>query len=297
MARTLSLRAADMEIKGAALGAGQLPGVVDAFLADGALLPDALQLGQIVQALAHHLCDELDLGQMLHLVLAHQLAVAQNGDPVADLVDLLQKVRDENDAHAGGLQIPHESEQHGDFLVIQRGGRLVEDQHLAVHIDGARDGHHLLDRQGAAGQFLGCPGGNIQPVQDLRRLFFVFFPVYDLLFRPADKHVFCHGEVRAERDLLIHGADAEILRLLRGVDMRFGSVQNDASGILLINAGQHLDQGGFSRAVFSHQRMDLAPAQNKIHIAQGFDAGKGFADPMHGQNNIVFHPFISISVV
>ena len=44
--------------------------------------------------------DELILGGVLHVNVAHVLAVAQHGDAVADIQHLFQAVGDEDDADA-----------------------------------------------------------------------------------------------------------------------------------------------------------------------------------------------------
>ena len=96
------------------------------------------------------------------ITLCPNLTVAENmfigrtkdRDPVADLIDLFEKMRDEDDAYAPLLQLAHQLEQHGHFLVVQRGGRLVQDQHLAFHVHRAGNGHHLLHSERAVGQLL-----------------------------------------------------------------------------------------------------------------------------------------------
>ena len=60
----------------------------------------ALDLGKIVQFLAEHLGHELHARQIGNLVFADELAVAQDGDAVADGIDLLEKMRDKDNADA-----------------------------------------------------------------------------------------------------------------------------------------------------------------------------------------------------
>ena len=150
---------------------------------------------------------------------------------------------------------------------------------------------HVLLRSGqrAAGQLLLRPCGNSQVCQDLGCALFPFLPVDQGALRPADEHILRHSQVRTQRDFLVHRTDSGILRVLRGTDMRVFSVHRDAAAVLFINTGQHLDQGGFSRAVFPHQGMDLALSQGKIHIVQRPGARKRFADSAHRQHYVVLH--------
>ena len=83
----------------------------------------------------------------LRQVLADELAVAQDGDAVADLVDLVEEVRDEQDRHAALLEVADDAEQLGALVEVQARGRLVEDEHPDVGRDRPRDRDQLLDRQ------------------------------------------------------------------------------------------------------------------------------------------------------
>ena len=285
----------DAEIIGThARGAGKALGLVDRHGVGLGLIGLLLHAGEVVQLLAHHLRDQLDLRQLLDGVFAHQLAVAQHGDAVADGVDLLEEVGDEDDAHAARLQVAHEAEKHLDFLFIQRRGRLVEDEHLAVHVHGASDGDHLLHGQGAVAQLLLGARGDAEALQDLIGAFFARSPIDERALVAGNEYVLCHGEVRAEGDLLIHCADADSLRVLRRADghVALHAFDVDRAGVAGIHAREHLDQRRLSRAVLAHQRVDLALAQGKVHVLQRFHAREGLADLAHGQDNSVFHlPF------
>ena len=98
-------------------------------------------------AASEHGLDQVDAQQLLGEVLADQLAVAQDRDPVADLVDLVEEVRDEQDRHAALLQVADHAEQLGALVRVQARGRLVEDEHPDVGRDGPRDRDQLLDRE------------------------------------------------------------------------------------------------------------------------------------------------------
>ena len=60
----------------------------------------ALDLGKIVQLLAEHLGHKLHARQVGNFVFADKLAVAQDGNTVADGIDLLEEMRDKDNADA-----------------------------------------------------------------------------------------------------------------------------------------------------------------------------------------------------
>ena len=110
----------------------------------------AADLRHVVQFLAQHLGHQLHPGEILDLILSHQFAVPQYRDLVTYLVHLIQEMGYKDNAHSPGPQIPHQAEQFGHFLLIQRGGGLIQNQYLAVHIHCPGDGHHLLYGNGTA---------------------------------------------------------------------------------------------------------------------------------------------------
>ena len=70
-------------------------------------------------------------------------AVAQDGDAIADLGDLLEPVRDVDDRPALGLERADDLEQPAGLAVGQRRGRLVHDHDLGVERQRLGDLDHL----------------------------------------------------------------------------------------------------------------------------------------------------------
>src|SRR5579883_1671816 len=90
--------------------------------------------------------------EILALVEAAQPSVLHPHDAVGELVDAAV-VRDDEDAALRGEQLlAHEFEDVASGVAVQRGGRLIEDQHVRPAHDRARDGDPLLL---AAAQFDG----------------------------------------------------------------------------------------------------------------------------------------------
>ena len=101
-------------------------------------------------------------GQILDGIFTYQTAVTHNSDLVTHFIYLIQEMGYEDDTHASGLQIAHQAEELCHFLLIQRGGRLIQDQYFTIHIYSSGNGYHLLHGDGTACQLLGRFRGDIQ---------------------------------------------------------------------------------------------------------------------------------------
>jgi hypothetical protein len=101
----------------------------------------ALRLADVA---TEHLRHQLELADLRHCCGAHRAAVAHDGDAVADLVELVELVRDEDHRDAVRLQLPDDRKQNLDLLLVERGGRFVHDHEPRRKADGPRDRDHLL---------------------------------------------------------------------------------------------------------------------------------------------------------
>ncbi|MPN04136.1 hypothetical protein SDC9_151372 [bioreactor metagenome] len=124
---------------------------------------------------------------------------------------------DKNDAQASGLQIPHDVKQTPYLMLIQRGSRLIEYQHLGVDIHRAGDRDHLLDGNGIAGQGQCDVDIHAHAVHQLPGAAVDRLPVDlpALHGLTANKYILGHCQVGAEVDLLIDSRYPQFLRFLR----------------------------------------------------------------------------------
>src|SRR5512135_1750179 len=60
--------------------------------------------------------------------------------------------------------------------------------------------------------------------------------------------------------------------------MNLAAIQVDLAAVWLVDAGDHLDQGRFSGAIFSQQGMDLAWDDVKRDTMQHFDASEALGN-------------------
>ncbi len=125
---------------------------------------------------------------------------------------------DKDNTYAFGAEIPHQLKEFLNFLLIQRRSRLIQNQNLTFHVNCARDSDHLLHREGTGPKLLRRFRGNLQGLQNFVRVSVHFFPVLYCACRTPDKHILRNSQIRAERDLLIHGTDTHVLRILRRVN-------------------------------------------------------------------------------
>ena len=107
-----------------------------------AVAPSALTVGEVA---AEHGGDQLQLGHLGHRRDGDGAAVAHDRDPVADRVELVELVADEDHRHALALELADHVEQDRDLVLVERAGRLVHDHQLGLERDRAGDRHHLLD--------------------------------------------------------------------------------------------------------------------------------------------------------
>ena len=90
---------------------------------------------------------------------------------------------------------------------------------------------------------------------------------------PAHLNIFRNGKSRNQHKLLMYNTDSQLHGLYRAVDLHFLSVNLNGSfkTACVVNdrhTKQDIHQGGFSCAVFSHQRMNLTGTYRKVNSLQ-----------------------------
>ena len=167
-----------------------------------------LELGVIA---ADHQLDDLCLVELGRRCRAHMPAVPEDRDVVGDRRDVVEEVRDEDEALALGPQPVDDLEELRHLGRRQRRGRLVEDDDPGTREQHAADLDQLLQAQGqAAGQ-----GRRIdldaEPGQMLARHLRHVPPAHraEAVGRlAAEEHVLGDGQIGNDRQLLVHHADA-----------------------------------------------------------------------------------------
>ncbi len=162
---------------------------------------------------------EVDVGDR---GVGHPAPVAENGDAVADLHQLLEAVRDVDDGHAPLHQVADHAEERGDLHRAQRRGGLVHDQDPHVLDEGPGDLDDLLQAQGQPPHERAGIDGLFQPGEGLRDTPLLEPPVHDHAVAgalPRHEDVVGDAQVREEAQLLVDDPDAQG----RGVPGRVGA--------------------------------------------------------------------------
>ena len=244
---------------------------------------------EVRQLTSDHLGNDHIGGQFLGLPGADVLAVAHDRDFVADAKNFIHLVADVDDGDALGAQLVHDGEQCLDLSCRQRGGRLVEDQHLAVCGDRLGDLNqlHLGNAQGSE---LGVRIIiQMDFLQDLGRILIHFVMVDNgdgsvfLGGIAPNVDILAYGAFRDGLQLLVHHRNAAVQCIKRALDLDLLPLINDLAFVHVVDTKHALHQGRLARAVLSHQRMDGAGFQFQLCVIQCLDAGERLDDITHLQ--------------
>ncbi len=203
-------------------------------------------------------------------------AEAQDRRAVAERADLVELVRDIEDRHAFGFELPQRSEQLIHLLRREHRGRFVHDEELGVLQQAAHDLDALADAHGQVAD---------HPVRVERQAVFgadgpdplgQFAPRWRRLH--AERDVLGDTHRLEEREMLEHHRDAgrtcrdrALRRIGRAVERHGAAVGSD-------KPVDHLDEGRLAGTVFAQQGMDLAAVDVEVDGIIGLHAGIGFRD-------------------
>ena len=223
------------------------------------------------EPLAVHLAD----GERIDM-----LAVTQDGNIVAEVEHLVQTVRNIDDGDALFAKLLDDAEHDLQLAVGQHGGRFVHDEHAGVVVDGVHDLHDLLFRHRQRRDLRVHVDVHAEIVHDLLRLPAHTGPVHELALHHnvAEEHIFCDRQRLRQLDLLMHHADARAARLDRRLEAAALAVENDLACVRLVDTGEHLDERGLARAVFTHKAVDRAALDVDGDVIQRLDAGEFLGD-------------------
>src|SRR5215208_2062305 len=179
--------------------------------------------------------------------------VSEQIDPVADVEDLGVVVDDQDHGYAPlFFEALDEVQDQSPLLGAHRRKRLVEEQHLRVRVDRARDGYGLALPAREPGH-LGVYGRYVHA--------HVFEVLGGLLFHLAvvqkwsyghlavQEHVVEDRELVDEGEVLVDGLDAQGARLGDGSEVDLFSFEQDPALVRAMEAGDGLEQGALARPV------------------------------------------------
>ena len=194
---------------------------------------------------------------------------------------------DVDHADALGLQIVHDLEQLFHLGLGQCGSGLVQHQQLAVMGDCLDDLDHLLLTNRQATQL----HGGIDLDTDLLEQCLGVLHHLGIIDEgtlpgfPTDEDVLGHGQVVHHVQLLMDNADAHLLGIRDTIEVNRLTEIDDLAAVALVDAAEHLDQGGLTSTVFAHQRVYFAGTQFKLDTLQRMDTGEPLFDIFHLEND------------
>src|SRR2546430_2771157 len=98
---------------------------------------------------------------------------------------------------------------------------------------------------------------------------------------PAKKNVFADAQLRNEHEFLMNDVDAEIVSLVRGLDLDGPALPGQLPVVCLICPGDNLHERGFTGAVFADQCVHFAWTHREGHVVEYGDAAEGFCDVLN----------------
>ncbi len=210
--------------------------------------------------------------------------VPEHGDVVAELEDLAQLVRDDDDGATGVAQPAQHVEEQPGLLRRQHGGRLVEDQHLRLAVQRLQDLDPLEDADREVPH--PRPGVDLEPV-----------PLGELLHGPhgraaveqaagaprlgAVDDVLGHRHRREQPERLVHHAHPGGDGLDGRAEGDRPAVDPDLALVRRQQAVEHRHQGGLAGPVLPDQRVDLAGREPQVRAVVGDDVAETLDDAGH----------------
>jgi hypothetical protein len=215
------------------------------------------------------------------------LAVGHEHDPVADGAGEAHLVGDDDHRHPRLGQLDHDVEDLFDHLGVEGRGGLVEQHHLGLHGQGPGDGDPLLLATGELARILagllGDPTRSSISIAELLGLA-LGHPAH-LAGRKGD--VVEHGHVGEEVEGLEDhpGLPADLLDVL-DVVAELDPVDDDPSGVVLLQAVDASDQGRLARAGGADDDHHLLAAHPHVDVLEGLEVAEVLVDALEPDHRL-----------
>jgi len=225
---------------------------------------------------------EFALAGFADVAFVHHLNIAHNERLAADLLALVELMRDEQNRHAVGVKLLHHRDQVLDLASCQRCGWLVHDHEPGFPGDRTRNRHQLAgcNRQflDAAAQEMivagktdlgqGVAGGfpQLPPFQGTEQ---APIALHKLL---GEANIFFNGEVRKKGKILVDRFDAGLKSADRIEIRARRAIDHQIAFACRLGPRQDLDQGGLAAAILTKQMVGLAAFNLEADAAQRMNA-------------------------
>ena len=213
---------------------------------------------------------------------AGDAAATEHDDVVGDLQDLVELVGDEDDRRARRRERANDPEQLLGLVWRQNRARLVQDEDVAVPVEGLQDLHPLaytdgeiLDLRVRIDVQLVLLGELDDPLSRRTPIERAEGPAHGLC---AECHGLDHVEDRHEHEVLVDHADAGLDGAHGIVEDAFLAIDEDLAGIGLVQARQDVHERRLAGAVLAEQAEHLATVCLDRDLVVCEHAGKPFRD-------------------
>ena len=213
--------------------------------------------------------------------LGDRAALAHHRDAVGNGEDLLQPVRDEDQAAAPAGEVPHHAEQPLALHRRKRRSRLVENDDATVDSQRLQDLHdlELAGAERADGRLqreLDFPAERGQKPLHLPAQ---LSPVEPPRHAEARQHDVLHdGEIRREGRLLRDHANAVAQGIPRAGKAQRPAVERDLARVWADLSRDHARQRRFPRSVRAAERVDFAGGQGELCLRERLRGAEALAD-------------------
>ena len=214
--------------------------------------------------------------------------VAQHGDAVRDLRNLVQLVGDQDGRDALGAQADQQVQQRRAVALVEARGRLVEDQQADLLRQRLRDLHQLLlaDAEVAHDRVRRLVKSHLGQQRPGPVVHGAAVDHAEPRGRAGQEDVLSDGHQRDEREFLVDDDDAQRLGVVNAAELPLDAVVDDGALVAAgrVDAAQHLHQRGLAGAVLADEGVYLAPAHRQVHVLQRGNRAEPLGDPAHRQN-------------
>ena len=248
-----------------------------------------------VDVLADHQARERRCVEVRDVLDGDEHAAAQHGDAVADLEDLVETVRDVEDAGAAATYLGDDLEEVADLVGRQHGRRLVEHEDAAAAFPALqrgddRDDHALHGREQRHRPM--DVDLEVEPLQQLAGLAGLLAPVDRAEAaageRVAKREVVHHAELEHEPEVLVHEVEAVMALVGDGGHVeRLALEPRLRARVGLVVAGERLDQRRLARAVRADEGEHLVLEDLERHVLQRARADEGLREALDPQEGLL----------
>ena len=243
----------------------------------------------VFEIAAHHVLDHAILGDVVLGDGLDDTSVTDDSDGVADLLDLVELVGNDDGADALGLEAADQPQQVSGILIVECGGGFVEDEELHPFGERLGDLHELL----FADAQLHDRGGRALPQShslEQRDGFMIGLVPIDEPVLPLDlvveEDVLGNRKVGAQRQLLVDDHDALGFAVPDVAERHRLALEDNVALVaaVRVDPAQHVHEGGLAGAVLPANRVDLAAPHGEGDVLKRFDSGEGLRYRPHFQD-------------